>query len=145
MTTVIECLPRSSAAPNPRRAGYAADRRRKKAARNRYGWLLRFCGILTILLTFVMLYVMLVAHLTGLSYALARAQEQRTALELQGARLDDRIAALQSDDRLARIAAALHMGEPQQIDVVMLPVQSRRAPQNHLAFLSTLTALLRVK
>ncbi len=142
---MIQREPRAAASPNPRKAKYAAERRRREAVRNRYGGLMRFCGVLAIVVTFVMLYVMLIAHLTGLSYALGRAQERRTALEMQTARLDDRIAALQSDDRLARIAASLHMREPEQIDVVFLPARRHPAPQNHLAFLSTLTALLRVK
>jgi len=86
-------------------------------------------------------YVTLVARLTGLSYAVAHAEHQRAALQAQTAHLDDQLAALRSDDRLARLAAALHMQAPAQFAIVALPAPIRRPERERVAFLSTLTAL----
>ena len=50
-------------------------------------------------------YVTLTARLTSLNYAVGRAERERTALQTETARLDERVAALRSDDRLAHVAA----------------------------------------
>ena len=92
-----------------------------------------------------MVYVMGTAHLTSLSYKVAKAQRERAALQAETARLDDRLAALRSDDRLARVAARLHMGDPQQFALVTLPRPLHRTDSAHLAFLSGLASLLRAK
>lgn len=74
-----------------------------------------------------MAYVVLTSSLTGMSYAVAKASAQREALEEESMRLDDRIAALQSDDRLAQLAAKLGMREPQVLAVVRIePIRAAR-------------------
>lgn len=97
--------------------------------------------MLTIVLAFLMGYVVLTSNLTGLSYAVANAKHERAELQAETMRLDDRISALRSDDRLAAVAAKLNMTEPQRFAVVHLPVPSTTQPQ-HLAAFSSLAGLV---
>lgn len=140
--------PRTQSTPRPsnaRAAKHATTRRIARKARARYSGLLSFCAVLALGLAFVMLYVMGTAHLTSLNYAVARQQRERATLQAETARLDDQLAALRSDDRLARVAAKLHMSDPQQFALVSLPPPVRHEDASHLAFLSGLASLLRVK
>ena len=123
---------------NVRTAKHATHLRKTHASRARYTSLVRFSGVLGVVLVGVMTYVMLIANLTSLNYAVARADRQRSSLQAETARLDDRLAALRSDDRLSRMAAALHMREPQQFALVTLPPA---APQGQSKlFLSSLAS-----
>lgn len=106
---------------NVRTAKHATHVRKTYASRARYTSLVRFCGAFGVVLVAVMMYVMLMANLTSLNYAVSRADVRRASLQAETARLDDRLAALRSDDRLAKIAAQLHMREPQQFALVSLP------------------------
>jgi biopolymer transport protein ExbB/TolQ len=106
---------------NVRTAKHATHLRKTHASRARYTALVRFCGVFGVVLVGVMTYVMLMANLTSLNYAVSRADLRRAALQAETARLDDRLAALRSDDRLAKLAAQLHMREPQQFALVTLP------------------------
>lgn len=140
--------PRTGARPrisNVRTAKHATQRRISRKERARYAGLLRFCAGLGVALTLVMLYVMLTARLTSLNYAVAKAERERATLQAQAARLDDRLAALSSDDRLASVAAKLHMQDPQQFAIVSLPPPARPADHSHLAFLSGLANLFGAK
>jgi len=131
---------------NVRTAKGATQRRVSRKARSRYSLLLTFCAVLAAGLSCAMLYVTLTAKLTSLNYAVSRAERERAALQAQSARLDDELAALRSDERLARVAAQLHMSDPQQLAVVTLPPPAiRREPEPRLAFLSSLAGLLRAK
>ncbi len=130
---------------NVRTAKQATQRRVRRKALARYSALRSFCAMLFAGLACAMLYVMLTAHLTSLNYAMARAERQRADLQAEAARLDDRLAQLESDDRLARLASSLHMSDPQQFAVVTLPARVKREDGSHLAFLSSLTSLLRAK
>jgi hypothetical protein len=87
-------------------------------------------------------YVVLTSSLTGLSYSVARAAVQREALQEETMRLDDRIAALRSDDRLAEMAARLGMREPQQFAVIHpeIPRVAKAGP--HFPVLSSLAGFL---
>lgn len=125
----------------PRTAKNATQRRIVHQSRSRYAGLVRFCAGLGVLLGIFMLYVMLTSRLTSLNYAVGEAQQQQAALRIETARLDDKLAALRSDDRLARIAAQLHMTSARQFAVVTLPATVRRDDQ-HVAFLSVLTNFL---
>lgn len=123
---------------NVRTTKHATHMRKTHATRARYTNLVRFCGALGVVLVGVMTYVMLIANLTSLNYAVARADRQRAALQAETARLDDRLATLRSDDRLAKMASALHMREPQQFALVTLPPP---APQGRSRlFLSSLAS-----
>jgi len=142
--------PRQEARPRPskprtnvRTAKNATQRRISRKDRARYVGLARFCGVLAIALCLVMVYVMLTARLTSLNYAVAKAQHERVTLQAQGARLDDQLAALRSDDRLANVAARLHMQYPQQFALVTLPAPVHHEDRSHLALLSGLATLFR--
>jgi hypothetical protein len=138
-------LQREKKLTNVRTARNATQRRVSRAARSRYAALLRFCGVLAVGLTLVMIYVTLTARLTSLNYAVARAERERARLQGETARLDDQLAALRSDDRLARVAAQLHMSDPQQFALVKLPPPVRQEDRSHLAFLSGLANLFSAK
>jgi cell division protein FtsL len=103
---------------NPRSARTATHKRIVKKSRARYRGILRVCAVLAIVLATLMTYVMLTSNETSLSYALEKTEAQRAKLEETNARLDDRIAVLESDQRLAGVAAKLGMHEPQHFAVV---------------------------
>lgn len=127
-----------------RTARNATQQRVSRKARARYSTLLQFCAVLAVLLCGVMLYVTLTARLTSLNYAVAKAERERTALQAETARLDDQLSGLKSDDRLARVAAKLHMQDPQQFAMVSLPAPVHEAP-SRLAFFAGLAGLFGAK
>jgi cell division protein FtsL len=116
--------PRYEAPPprvaNPRSARTATNKRIVEKSRARYRGILRVCTVLVVVLAALMTYVMLTSNETSLSYALERVDTQRAKLQETDARLDDRIAVLQSDQRLAAVAAKLGMQQPQRFAVVRL-------------------------
>lgn len=126
---------------NPRRARGATGDRIAYNSRARYSGLFQFSFVLVAASALLLGYVMLTSNLTGLAYAVNRADLQRSALTEDTARLDDRLAVLGSDERLAGIAARLGMKPSQQFAVVRMPHQIPSGP--HLAFLSRLSSLLR--
>lgn len=132
-------------APGIRIATNAARRRRMMTQRGRYLALVRIFGALSVVVVMVMAYLALMANLTSESYALSRAQAERTALIDENARLDDRIAQLRSRDRLADLAAKLGMHDPQSYAIVDVPAP--RAPQgahpSGIAFLGAMAGWLK--
>lgn len=138
----IQPKPRVS---NVRTAKQATQRRVLRKARARHASMRTFCACLCAVLALAMLYVMLTSKLTSLNYALAKAEREKASLESQASRLDDQLAALESDDRLASLAVRLHMGDPAQFALVSLPAPIRHEDHSHLAFLSGLAGLLRAK
>ena len=66
-------------------------------------------------------YVTLTSRLTSLNYALVHTDLQRTALLEDTQRLDERIARLQSPDRLAALAVKLKLHDPHVYAVVRVP------------------------
>src|SRR6185437_5754598 len=86
---------------NVRTARRATDARLRHHTRVRYSGIVRFSFVIAGASTLLLAYVMMTSNLTGLTYAVARAKEQRADLQQSAARLDDRIAALESQDRLA--------------------------------------------
>ncbi len=121
----------------------ASERRRKTTARLRYAHLTRFtCGLVIVLLT-LMSYLGLMAKLTSVNYAVARAAHERAILQDQTLRLDDRLSQLRSHERLAQIAARLDMHDPLSYAIVRLPgVPAREIMRPRLAFLSTVAGWL---
>lgn len=107
---------------NPRAVRAATQRRKARKKRARYVGVTRTLAVLTAVLALLMSYVVLTSSLTGLSYAVAKAQTNREALQEETMRLDDRIAALRSDDRLSQLAARLGMTEPAHLAVVRIAV-----------------------
>lgn len=127
---------------NPRTVRAATQRRIRRKSRARYSGATRVVVALTCLLMLLMGYVVLTSNLTGLSYAVAKARSDREALLEETIRLDDRIAALRSDDRLSALAARMGMREPQMLAVVRIepPRVARARPR--FAMLSSLAGFL---
>lgn len=122
---------------NPRTARIATHRRIVASRRNRYAAVRNVTFAIAGVMTVLLLQVLLSAQITANAYAVDRAHAQRTALELQTARLDDDIATLSSDDRLAAVAAKLGMTQPQRFLLVSLqaPVQQPPRPLAYLPLL----------
>lgn len=129
---------RSVRVRNPRTARGATQRRIVHKVRVRYSNIKRIGAAIGGLLFLFMGYVLLTSSLTGLSYAVARAEHQRETLLEDSMRLDDRIAALRSDDRLSTIAARLKMSEPASFAVVKL---GRPLPVNDRPRVAVLSSL----
>jgi hypothetical protein len=135
---VIQVKPQSQRIPNPRSSRAATTSRIAKTERDRYTGIVRVTIGLGSLLALLMVYVMLTSNLTGLTYAVSKAQHQRAALQEDSQRLDDQIAALRSDDRLSGLAARLGMHEPQRFALVKLGTPAVADARPHLAVLSSL-------
>ncbi|MEO6836694.1 MAG: hypothetical protein ABI231_12425 [Candidatus Tumulicola sp.] len=105
---------------NPRVARAATQRRIVRKSRARYSSIVRVSVAIGCLLVLFMGYVVLTSTLTGLSYAVAKGQHQREAMLDETMRLDDRIAALRSDERLSVLASRLGMKDPERFAVVRL-------------------------
>ncbi len=97
--------------------------------------LARIAAAFVVLLVPVMIYVLLMGNLTALNYSLARETQTKLDLQAETMRLDDRIAQLQSRDRLANLAAKLHMHDPRVYAVVDVPQPVVAPPSNGIAFL----------
>ncbi len=105
---------------NARSARTATKTRIVRNSRARYTAIARVSVVLGITLVSLLLYVTLTSNMTSGTYALAKAHHEREMLQESTARLDERIAALRSEDHLAAIAAKLGMHEPQQFALVRL-------------------------
>ena len=119
------------------RARDAARRRVRRTKMRGYGMLARISLVAVVALAPVLGYVLLMGNLTALNYSLAQASAQKLQLQEETMRLDDRIAALESRDRLAGIAAKLHMHDPHRYAVVDLP-RPAPPPPTGIAFLGSL-------
>jgi len=99
--------------------------------------LARMTLMVVVVLAPIMGYVLLMSNLTALNYALAQANAQKLDLQEETMRLDDRIAALESRDRLAAVAAKLKMHDPPIYAVVDVP-RPVATPVSGIAFLGSL-------
>jgi hypothetical protein len=117
------------------RAREAARRRGRRTRLQNYAMPARIALGFAIVLVPVMVYVLLMGNLTALNYSLAQATQQKTALVEETMRLDDRIAQLQSRERLADLAVRLHMRDPREYAVVDVPGPVVAPPSNGIAFL----------
>jgi len=129
--------------PQPRqleRGRLAARGRARRAQRRGYLAFLRVAGAAALLALPLMLYVMLTANLTSLNYKLAHVQNRKAELLAATMRQDDRIAKLESRERLAVIAARLGMHEPRVYAVVTppAPVRMVQAPRAGIALLGAM-------
>lgn len=109
-----------------------------RKSRERYASIVRVSFAIGGLLVLFMGYVVLTSSLTGMSYAVAKAHQQREALLEETLRLDDRIAALQSDERLSAMAARLGMKDPLRIALVRLSRPQTAGDRPRVAVLSSL-------
>lgn len=126
---------------NPRRARGATDARRKHNSRARYASITRFCVVLGIVSVLLIGYITMTSNLTGMTYAVAKADVQRAQLQGDTQRLDDRLSGLRSQERLAVFAARLGMREPQRFALVRIAPPA--ADGTHVALLSSFAALFR--
>jgi hypothetical protein len=110
--------------PEPRRVVHvrAATIRRVRHTRRRMRAPVLAMLTLTILALVPLLgYVTLTSRLTSLNFALVHTDLERIALLEDTQRLDERIARLQSPDRLAALAAKLKLHDPHVYAVVRVP------------------------
>lgn len=128
--------PTKARIPNPRTARNATQQRIVKSNRARYGALVRVGAVLALVLTGLMAYVMLTSNVTSLTYAVAKAHHDKDMLVAQTARLDDKIAAARSEERLAAMAHTLQMTDPQLFAVVKLPPD--RAVASHFPVIDSI-------
>ena len=119
----------------------ATQRRIARKSRARYVGVARAAALITVTLALLMCYVVLMSGLTGLSYAISSATARREALQEETMRLDDRIAALRSDERLSALAARLGMSEPQRFAVIRLQPVHVASTHKSFALLSSLAGL----
>ncbi|MEA2785179.1 MAG: hypothetical protein QOF71_1283 [Candidatus Eremiobacteraeota bacterium] len=110
--------------PEPRRVVHvraATIRRVRRTRRRMRAPVLAMLTLTLMALVPLLGYVTLTSRLTSLNYALVRTDLQRTALLEDTQRLDERIAHLQSPDRLAALAGKLKLHDPHVYAVVRVP------------------------
>jgi hypothetical protein len=131
----------SQARPQPRAFVNARDAARRRAKRTKlqgYTTLARIATIFAVVLVPVMTYLLLMGNLTALNYSLVKANATKSALVEETARLDDRIAQLQSRERLADLAARLHFHDSTAYPVVVDLPRPAAPPADGIAFLGAL-------
>ncbi len=115
-----------------------ATRRRTQRAKTRgLASIARIAGVLGFLVVTVLVYVALMARLTSLGDRVAHANAQRAALVEETSRLDDTIAALTSQERLAMLAQRLGMREARAYASVALPAPRPVEAPKGIAFLGS--------
>jgi hypothetical protein len=132
----LKAIPQTQ--PQPRvqvRAREAARRRGRRTRMQNYAMPARIALAFGVLLVPVMIYVLLMGNLTALNYSLAQATQTKSALVEETMRLDDRIAQLQSRERLADLAGRMNMHDPSRYAVVDVPCPVVAPPANGIAFL----------
>jgi cell division protein FtsL len=115
---MIQPRERPTRLPAPEHLRRSVRRRRLRNHYRRYVDAIRILGVLAIVMTLVMSYLALMANLTSLNYRVGVALEKRAALQEQTMRLDDKIAHLESRERLAEIAMKMGLHEPRIYAVV---------------------------
>src|SRR5271166_6151714 len=131
-STLVDC-------PRPRvgsRAGRtAAEVRRARTAKLRRRATAAIMTVLIPATILIVAYVALMANLTRLGYEIGKLEARRVVLLEKTARLDDRIAQLESRDRLARMMAPLGLRPAETLTVAVLPPPKSAEPARGLAFL----------
>lgn len=84
-------------------------------------------------------YVKLTSDLTSMNYALASTERDRTLLLDDSQRLEDKIARLKSQERLAQLATQLKMHDPRVYAIVQLPVPKVQPKPTGIAFFGWIT------
>ena len=131
-----KAMPQPKSQPRVRvRARDAALRRGRRTRLQHYAMPARIAIAFGIVLVPVMIYVLLMGNLTALNYSLAQVTEQKSALIDETNQLDDRIAQLESRERLSDVASRLHMHDPRVYAVVDVPNPVAAPPSNGIAFL----------
>jgi hypothetical protein len=137
--------PRAPRSPGPGpelrridRVRHATKRRARRTRRRLHRPVFAVVALAFAVLVPLLAYVTLTANLTSLSFALERAQRERAGIASDAQRLDDRIARLQSPERLAALAGKLKLHDPHVYAVVRVPEPKAAQPQpTGLAFFGT--------
>jgi cell division protein FtsL len=128
--------------PGPRvgsRAGRTAvEGRRVLRRRARYAYLVRAVTGVAVVTFVVVAYLGLMANVTRMNYELTKNAIAEAKLTGETAGLDDRIARLESRERLAALAKQLGMREPQTFAAIALPADVQPEKPTGVAFLSWL-------
>lgn len=119
------------------RVRHATTRRARGRRRRLHRPVFAILTLAVAVLVPLLAYVTLTANITSLNFALARASHDRTKLLEDSQRLDDRIARLQSPERLAAIATALKLHDPHVYAVVRIPEPRAQPKPTGLAFFGT--------
>ena len=117
-------LPYDEIAPRPRgtRSGRtAAHVRRKRTKAKRYAGFVQIFSTVGVITIAVVVYLALMANVTRMNYELAKSDRTKSALVDENSRLDDRIARLETRERLARLANSLGYREPDTFATVVVP------------------------
>jgi hypothetical protein len=119
------------------RVRHATKRRARRTRRRMHRPALAVITLAIAALVPLLLYVTLTANITSLNFALARASHERATLLEDSQRLDDRIARLQSSERLAALAVKLKLHDPHVYAVVRIPEPKAQPRPTGLAFFGT--------
>jgi hypothetical protein len=128
------------AAPELRRIDrirHATKRRARRTRRRMHRPILAIVTLVIAVFVPLLAYVALTANITSLNFALARASHERIKLLEDSQRLDDRIARLQSPERLAALATKLQLHDPHVYAVVRVPEPKAQPRPTGLAFFGT--------
>ena len=121
------------------RAGRGAvSRRRARTRQLRNAGFKRLFSTVFVVTLAVVVYLGLMANVTRMNYGLAKAAREKAQLVDATSRLDDRIARLESRERLGAVAGRLGMRESQSFIAVNVPPEHRAEAPHGLAFLTWL-------
>ncbi len=121
---------------NVRAARAAGELRRKRAVGARHLPILRIVASLGFATVAIAVFLALQGNATRMNYELSKAVREQTRLVDANARLDDKIARLESRERLALLAAGMHMHEAGKFTVAVVPAPRQAIEKPHgLAFL----------
>jgi len=127
-------------APEPRRLERVRHATKRRTRRTRLRLQRPVFAVLILALALLgplLAYVTLTSNVTSLSFALLRADHERTMIANETQRQGDKIAALQSPERLAALAAKLRMHDPHVYSVVRIPEPKAQSRPTGLAFFGT--------
>jgi hypothetical protein len=119
------------------RVRHATQRRTRRTRRRLQRPVFAVVTLALAVLVPLLAYVTLTANVTSLSFAIVRAERERTALANDAQRRDDKIAILQSPDRLAALAGKLRLHDPHVYAVVRIPEPKAQPRPTGLAFFGT--------
>jgi hypothetical protein len=119
------------------RVRHATQRRTRRTRRRLQRPVFAVVTLALAVLVPLLAYVTLTANVTSLSFAIVRADRERTTLANDAQRRDNTIAKLQSPERLAALAAKLRLHDPHVYAVVRIPEPKAQPRATGLAFFGT--------
>jgi hypothetical protein len=119
------------------RVRHATQRRTRRTRRRLQRPVFAVVTLALAVLVPLLAYVTLTSNVTSLSFAIVRAERERTALANDAQRRDNKIARLQSPERLAALAGKLRLHDPHVYAVVRVPEPKAQPKPTGLAFFGT--------